>query len=109
MNPNDGGRKWTPGPWRWSQGVDDWEIVGAGANRVLFCWNDGTKWKSGLIVGENIREADAKLIAAAPDMAEALMAAPNPQEYESPDDYGAASAEWFAGWRKAALAKAGVA
>ena len=62
----------TPGPWFWSQGVDDWELVGAGANRVLFCWNDKTKWKSGLVVGENIKEADARLIAAAPDMYDAL-------------------------------------
>lgn len=54
----------TPGPWFWSQGVDDWELVGAGANRVLFCWNDKTKWKSWLVVGENIKEADARLIAA---------------------------------------------
>ena len=59
---------YTPGPWFWSQGVDDWELVGADANRVLFCWNDSTKWKSGLIVGENIKEADARLISAAPDL-----------------------------------------
>lgn len=62
----------TPGPWFWSQGVDNWELVGADANRVLFCWNDGTKWKSGLIIGQNIKEADASLIAATPDMYEAL-------------------------------------
>lgn len=64
--------KWTPGPWFWSQGVDDWELVGADVNRVLFCWNDSTKWKSGLVIGENIKEADARLIAAAPELADAL-------------------------------------
>lgn len=67
--------KYTPGPWFWSPGVDDWELVGADANRVLFCWSDRTKWKGGLVVGESIKEADAKLIAASPDMAEALKAA----------------------------------
>lgn len=63
---------YTPGPWFWSQGVDDWELVGADANRVLFCWNDSTKWKSGLVIGEHIKDADARLIAATPDMYEAL-------------------------------------
>lgn len=62
----------TPGPWFWSRGIDDWELVGAGAERVLFCWSDKTKWKCGLVVGENIKQADARLIAAAPDMYEAL-------------------------------------
>lgn len=99
----------TRGPWFWSQGVDDWELVGAGANRVLFCWNDRTRWKSGLIIGENIKEADARLIAAAPDMYEALKDLVDDicdrEDVDSPScNPGRKSA---VKWARAALAKAG--
>ena len=76
----------TPGPWFWSRGIDDWELVGAGAERVLFCWSDKTKWKCGLVVGENIKQADARLIAAAPDMYAVLRELAECSEYWSEYD-----------------------
>ena len=93
---------YTPGPWFWSQGVDDWELVGADANRVLFSWSDRTKWKCGLVIGENIKDADARLIAAAPDLLAALVALTSPICSEDEDAEAHALA-------RAALAKAGVA
>jgi len=73
----------TPGPWFWSRGVNDWELVGAGAERVLFCWSDKTKWKCGLVIGENIKQADARLISAAPDMYAVLRELAECSEYWS--------------------------
>lgn len=65
----------TPGPWKWSQGIDDWELVGADANRVMFRWNDPSGLRCGLVAGAQLKEADANLIAAAPDLLEALTSA----------------------------------
>jgi hypothetical protein len=98
----------TRSPWFWSQGVDDWELVGADANRVLFCWSDRTKWKCGLVIGENIKEADARLIAAAPDLYEALKDLVDDvcdrEDVDSPScNPGRQSA---VKWARAALAKA---
>ncbi|MCO5159650.1 MAG: hypothetical protein M9939_00820 [Mesorhizobium sp.] len=50
--------KWTPGPWR---------IAGKGTIRAGQGWIADVNWRN--------RDANARLIAAAPDLAEALMAA----------------------------------
>ena len=102
---------WTPGPWFWSQGVNDWELVGADRNRVLFSgWDDATKLKCGLVIGDTLKEADARLIAAAPELAEALMAF---VEYDDMADIGCCDVATMIAYAdalekaRAALAKAG--
>lgn len=92
----------TPGPWFWSRGVDDWELVGAGAERVLFCWSDKTKLKCGLVVGDNIKQADAALISAAPDMYAVLSELAECSQYWSEYDVPLGIQDRI----KAALAKA---
>jgi hypothetical protein len=62
----------TPGPWRWSRGVGNWELVGADQNRVLFRWDDQAGLDAGLVTGETLKAADAALIEAAPDLLAAL-------------------------------------
>ena len=75
------GSKPTPGPWEWSEnkwrggwsGIDgaDGEVL-----RPLHC-NDGDTGDAWFEPGESISEADARLIAAAPDLLAACKAAWN--------------------------------
>lgn len=62
----------TPGPWRWKLGghtEDLPELVGAGGEMVLWLGNDASYYPT---AGIEPDEADARLIAAAPDLLEAL-------------------------------------
>jgi len=66
----------TSGPWRWTNeypagdGTDTWSLLGEGGFGILSC--DGAANSP-----QNIRPDDAPLIAAAPDMLEALEKAYN--------------------------------
>lgn len=63
----------TPGPWKWSRGVGEWELVGANADRVLFRWEDASGLRNATVNGDSLKPADAYLIAAAPELLDALM------------------------------------
>lgn len=58
----------TPGPWKWSRGVGEWELVGANADRVLFRWEDAAGLRNATVNGDSLKPADAALIEAAPDL-----------------------------------------
>lgn len=63
----------TPGPWKWSRGVGEWELVGANADRVLFRLEDASGLRNATVNGDSLKPADAYLIAAAPELLDALM------------------------------------
>ena len=56
----------TKGPWKWSQGEREWELVGERASRVLFRWGDSTGLGHATIRGESLNQATASLDASAP-------------------------------------------
>lgn len=86
--------KWTPGPWARIDTPDYAEIHPASG-----------KAKSPIaLVG---RAEDADLIAAAPEMAEALMSAPRPEANGPEADWYVRYMDWYFKTRLPALLKAG--
>lgn len=62
----------SPGPWHWSRSIDGWELVSSGYFRVLYRREDKAGLRCGIVIGDNLKEADAALIAAAPMLLESL-------------------------------------
>lgn len=61
---------WTPGPWEWvDQGAQEGDLVGPGSKEVICFGHDYDEY--GLLPGKRA-EANARLIALAPEMAELL-------------------------------------
>jgi len=120
-------RPWTPGPWMMDsvdtpfcirdgvcQGGDD------SGDRVVFAEDgepllatlpklDGA-WFGGRLGMEreaiHVQQANARLIAAAPDQHEALDNAPRMQDFDTVEEFLEAYEHWFTGQRQEALAKA---
>lgn len=83
--------KATPGPWKWSRGVGEWELVGANADRVLFRWEDEAGLRNATVNGESLKPADAHLIAAAPDL---LVACQTFAEWLRREEAGGTNEPW---------------
>jgi hypothetical protein len=58
--------KHTPGPWKVAPSWDDWTVVGPNKEEIIF--------QDGPYQTPTIRQPDAQLIAAAPELLEALIA-----------------------------------
>ena len=83
--------KWTPGPWRYSfEDGDDWGTVRAGQRWICQASNPAVKWEDLPTYREantDPHQANAQLIAAAPDLYEALeMAAEALDKFSVGDD-----------------------
>jgi hypothetical protein len=52
--------------------VGEWELVGADHNRVLYQWQDAAGLSNATVIGYSLKPTDAQLIAAAPELLEAL-------------------------------------
>jgi hypothetical protein len=91
--------KFTPGPWKWTDsyksddGRDTWSLLGNEGYGILSCDGEGNS-------PQNVNNADAHLIAAAPDMYEAM------QEFCDRVDRGEVRSKYTYGKFKEVLRKA---
>lgn len=88
--------KWTPGPWyAWIDRIDLPVISARGLN-IADCYN----------VTDGNGEASARLIAASPELLEALNSVPSDADYGSAEDFCAAVNDWWLRTASPAIAKA---
>lgn len=103
--------KHTPGPWY----MDPEEVTGGfrivpkigDRGLAVAIQRDAAPAIPGSGIDRETAEANARLIAAAPELLEALSSFPSDADYASSDDFWKATAQWWTTVATKAIAKAG--